>query len=844
LAIQAERSGTIIFLEVPKQTLRPKSYTEERRKAVALEIKELTAEKLRRICDPGQFEFASTEELPELAGIIGQERATRAIDFGIDIPYHGYNIYALGPAGAGKTTTIQTFLERKARTEKVPDDWVYVNNFQDPYQPWAISLPPGGACVLRDETDEMLTSLQEEIPRAFESEEYDQHKARIGQELDEKRTDEFKRLEAFVNEQGFALLHTPMGLIFAPMIDGQPMSEEQYQALESDKKEALEKYRPILQKELEKATRHVRELEKEAKDRLRNLDKEIAAFTVDHFFEVLKEKYSQHEELVAYLDALRNDMVQKIDELRKAIQSPGEGAAEGETMPAFFASRLKSPFDRYRVNVIVDNGDTEGAPVIVETNPTYQNLVGRIEHRAEFGSLVTDFGMIRGGALHRANGGYLVLDAKAVLVSPLSWTALKRALRNKEIRIEEMAQQLSLVATVGLAPEPIPLDVKVVLIGDPQTYYLLYALDEEFQKLFKVKADFAVEMDWTSENLKKYALFIHDRCREENLRHFDNEAVAKVIEYSSTLVEDQEKLTTRFAHVADIVREASYWAGREGHDLVTAADVQKAIEERIYRSNQIEERIREQIKDGTIMVDTDGEAIGQVNGLSILSLGDYNFGKPSRITARTFLGQKGVINIEREAKLSGNIHDKGVLILSGYLGGKYAQEVPLSLSASICFEQSYSGVEGDSASSTELYALLSSLSGLPIKQSIAVTGSVNQQGEVQAIGGATKKIEGFFDVCKVQGLTGKQGVIIPEQNVKNLMLREDVVEAVHQGQFHIYPVRTIDEGITILTGVEAGERQADGTYPEGTVNHAVQNRLRELATKLKDFGKKEEEKQE
>ena len=808
---------------------------------MAPKIKELPAQKLRRVCDPGQFEFTSTEELPELEEIIGQERATRAIDFGIDIPCYGYNIYALGPAGAGKMTTIQTFLERKARTEKVPEDWVYVNNFEDPYQPWAISLPLGGAGVLRDEVDEMLKSLQEEIPRAFESEEYDQHKARIARELDEKRNAEFKSLEAFVNKQGFALLRTPMGLIFAPMVDGQPMSEEQYQALEPEKKKELEKHRPALQKELEKATRQVRELEKEAKDRLRNLDKEIAAFTVDHFFEALKEKYSQHDELLAYLDAMRNDMVQKIDVLRQAAQAPGEGAAAGETMPAFFAARLKSPFDRYQINVIVDNSSTKGAPVIVEANPTYQNLVGRIEHKAEFGSLVTDFSMIRGGALHRANGGYLVLDAKAVLSSPLAWTSLKRALRNKEIRIEEMAQQQSLIATVSLAPEPIPLDVKVVLIGDPQTYYLLYSLDEEFQKLFKVKADFATDMDWTPENLQKYALFVHARCREESLRHFDNEAVAKVIEYSSRLVENQEKLTTRFAHVADIAREASYWACREGHDLVTAAHVQKAIEERVYRSNQIEERIREQIEDGTIMVNTDGEVVGQVNGLSILSLGDYTFGKPSRITARTFLGQKGVINIEREAKLSGNIHDKGVLILSGYLGGKYAQEIPLSLSASICFEQSYSGVEGDSASSTELYALLSSLSGFSIKQGIAVTGSVNQKGEVQAIGGATRKIEGFFDVCKVQRLTGEQGVIIPEQNIKNLMLREDVVDAVRQGKFHIYPVRTIDEGITVLTGVEAGERQEDGAYPEGTVNHAIQNRLRELATKLKDFGKKEEE---
>ncbi|MFQ5887053.1 MAG: Lon protease family protein, partial [Anaerolineae bacterium] len=488
-----------------------------------------------------------------------------------------------------------------------------------------------------------------------------------------------------------------------------------------------------------------------------------------------------------------------------------------------------------RVNVLVDNSRLKGAPVILETNPTYSNLIGRIEHRAQLGALVTDFNMIRGGALHRANGGYLITDARAILRQPVAWEALKRALRNEEIRIEELAQQVSLISTVGLEPEPIPLEVKVVLIGDPLTYYLLYAYDEQVQKLFKVRADFAPDMDRTRENMMKYALFIGARCQEENLCHFDLSGVAKVVEYGSRLAEHKEKLTTRFAHIADIVREASYWAGQGGTDLVTAAHVQKAIEEKVYRSNRIEERVRELIEEGTLLVDTEGEVVGQVNGLSIVSLGDYDFGKPSRITAKTYLGKAGVINIEREAELSGRIHDKGVMILSGYMGGKYAQDKPLSLSASLCFEQSYEGVEGDSASSTELYALLSSLSGFPLKQDIAVTGSVNQQGEVQPVGEVTKKIEGFFDVCRVKGLTGEQGVIIPEQNVRNLMLREDVVEAVEKGQFHIYPVRSIDEGISVLTGQEAGGRQPDGTYPPGTVNYEVDKRLGELAERLKEF---------
>ncbi|MBC7222990.1 MAG: AAA family ATPase [Anaerolineae bacterium] len=804
--------------------------------------RELSAEALRRACVVEEMGFASTAELPELTEIIGQERATRAIEFGIDIPCYGYNIYAMGPPGAGKTTTIMTFLQRKARTQPVPSDWAYVNNFENPDHPNAIRMPPGTASKFSRAVDEMLETLQTELPRAFESSNYDEHRRRLTQEIQAQQAAKLQELEEWVSQRGFALLRGPAGLIVAPVQDGEVVSPEQYAQLPPERRAQWEKMRPEVQERLEQTMRQVRELEKEARNRLRNLDQEIAAFTLRHHMEALLAEFGEMEEVAAFLQAVEKDLVRNVHLFKRPAPGAGEGEPEGP-----LPSRLLgqgSPYDRYRVNVLVDNGRLEGAPVVLETNPTYQNLVGRIEHRAQFGTLVTDFSMIRPGALHRANGGYLVLDARAVLSNPLAWDALKRALRNQEIRIEEVSQQMALISTVSLTPEPIPLDVKVVLIGDPTTYYLLYSLDPQFEKLFKVRADFSTEMDWTRENVEKVARFIRARCEEENLLHFDLGAVARVVEYSARLVENQRKLSTRFARVADIVREASYWAKRNGRDLVTAADVDQAVGEWVYRSNRLEEMLRERIAEGTILVDTHGEVVGQVNGLSVIQLGDYEFGRPNRITARTYLGSKGLVNIEREVKMSGRIHDKGVLILVGYLGGKYAQQVPLQFSASICFEQAYEGVEGDSASSTELYALLSSLSGLPIKQGIAVTGSVNQRGQIQPIGGVNQKIEGFYEVCKIQGLDGTQGVIIPKQNVHNLMLREEVVQAVAEGKFHIWPVETVDQGIEILTGVPAGELQEDGTYPEGTVNFLVVQGLRRLAETLQKFGKEEAERKE
>jgi len=798
---------------------------------MTLNFRELQADELCRKCTMSGCSAASTADLPELAGIIGQERATRAIEFGLDIPSYGFNVFAMGPAGAGKTTTIQSYLKRKAKDEPVPDDWCYVNNFGRLDQPRAIKLPPGMAGKFRDAVDEMIRSLRDEIPRAFEGEEYVAHRGRIGRELDDRRKATLKELNDYVSARSFTLMQTPVGLVIVPVVDGEALSQEQYDKLAPEVQEKFESMRPEMQQQLEKAMLEIRELEKQAKSALANLDREIAEFTVKHLFEELKQQFP-YEEVDEFLDGACDDLIQNVEIFKAPAPESGD-----ETDLSKMMRRLSSPYDRYRVNPIVDNGNLEGAPVVVEVNPTLYNLIGRIEHQAEFGAWVTDFSMIRGGALVRANGGYLVLDAKSVLVQPFAWDALKRCLRNREVRIEELAQQVSVMATASLNPEPIPLDVKVVLIGDAETYYLLYSLDEQFAKLFKVRADFAVDMVWDDESVMKYAKFIRERCDEAGLPHFDMAAVSQVVEYGARLVEDQRKVTTRFAQIADLVDESAYWAGKAGHTLVTGGDVQRAIDEQEYRVRQVEERLQERIVEGTIMVDTEGAVVGQVNGLAIISLGSYWFGKPSRITASVYMGQSGVINIEREAKMSGHIHDKGVLILAGYLGGKYAQDKPLSISASIGFEQSYEGVDGDSASSTELYALLSAISGIPLKQNLAVTGSVDQHGNVQPVGGVTRKIEGFFDVCKERGLNGEQGVVIPATNANNLMLKAEVVEAVRAGKFHIYPVRTTDEGIAILTGREAGDRDPDGAYPEGTVNYEVDRRLRLLAESLREFGK-------
>ncbi len=783
---------------------------------------EVPPDQLRRACAPllESAAFASTADLERLDTIIGQERATRAIEFGIDIQSYGYHIFAMGPVGAGKMTTVQRFLEQKARTRPTPSDWCYVNNFANPDRPEAIELPPGKATVFRKQMEDLVQRVQESIARAFSGEQYEEHRAQIAREVENRKRQVLEDINAFANAQGFALVPTPSGLMVGVYEGGKVLSQEEYQALPEERRRQLEAAQPAVQAEMERRFRKVRALDEEARTHLQNLDKQVADFAIRHLFEPLKREYESIPDALVFLDGVYRDILDNLALFRSLAQGPAEGAEEPP-------QRRQSPVDRYRVNMLVDNSQTKGAPVVVESNPTCRALVGRIEYRAEFGTLVTDFSMIKAGALHRANGGYLVIEARKLLQDPFAWECLKRALRDRKVSVHEIAQQYALLSTTSLEPEPIPLDVKVVLTGEPYIYYMLYDLDPEFAKLFKVKADFAEEMPLTENSIMDYARFIATRCADEGLPHFTRDAVAKVAEYGARLVEDQQKLSTRFAFVLDVISEAAYWARRAGHDLVQAEDVQRALDEKRYRSSQPEERVREAILADTLMITTDGLKVGQVNGLSVAFLGDYAYARPTRISCQTMLGAAGVMNIDRESKLSGNIHDKGLLILERYLAAKFAKDRPLSIAASICFEQSYSEVEGDSASAAELYVLLSAVSGVPIKQGIAVTGSVNQYGEIQPIGAVNEKIEGFFDVCNARGLTGEQGVIIPARNVRHLMLREDVVEAVRQGRFHIWAVSTVDEGIGILTGVEAGERDEKGAYPPDSVNGRFLARMEE-----------------
>lgn len=802
-----------------------------------MERKELQPESLRWICNPEEFGFNTTEEILPLEGTIGQERALRAIDFGLGLESHGFNLYILGESGTGKTTTIKKILEKRALKEKVPDDWCYLYNFEDPDKPEAMSLPPGTGMTLQRDMDELIKILKVEIPKVFESKEYEKHRNEILDEFQGKNKAILSKIEAEAAKKGFALRKTPTGIIIAPIKKGgDTLSHEEFDALEEDKRKKLEETGKELQEKLNDALILLREEEKTLKEKINKLERDVALTVIGLLVTELESKYRFYPEILKYFEGVREDILLNLEDFKSPEESP-------PSIPFLKMPKQEPSFNRYKINVLVNNSGAEGAPVIIETNPTYLNLFGRIEHKIQYGIAVTDFTMIKAGSIHRANGGYLIVNALDLLRNIFVWDALKRMIKNREIKIEDIWEQYRLISTVTLKPEPIPLNIKVILIGTPYLYYLLYNLDEDYKKLFKVKADFDNRMAKTKENLLKYASFISTRCREENLKPFDKTGVAKIVEYGVRLAEDQNKLSARFFNIADIVREADYWASQDGNSYITDAHVERALEEKIYRSNKIEERIQELINEGTIMVDIDGAVVGQVNGISVIDMGDYSFGRPSRITAKTYIGKAGVVNLERETKMSGRIHDKAHMILTSYLGGKFAQESPLSLSASICFEQLYEEVEGDSATCTELYALLSSLSGLPLKQGIAVTGSMNQRGEVQPVGGINEKIEGFFEVCRSKGLDGKQGVIIPRRNVKNLMLKKAVVDSVRDGKFHIYPIEELDEGIEILTGIDAGKRGDDGKFHEGTVNFLVDKKLKELAKSLKEFdkGKKEGE---
>jgi lon-related putative ATP-dependent protease len=810
--------------------------------AQEMTFEEVPVEKLRWRCDPERLKFQSTEELPFTEEIIGQERALEAIRLGLDIDGFGYNIFVTGLVGTGKKTAIKGLLEEIDTAGKIPDDICYVNNFKNPDMPEMISLQAGRGNEFRGYMDNLIETLKKKIPLIFEDERYLNKKKEILEKFREQQAGYFKEFEKKVTQEKFSLVQVQMGSysrpgIF-PVIDGNPMSFDQLEGLVQEGKLTAEEVERLREKqrelasELEDIFKETRKTEKEIRQSLSDLDREVISPVVRDSLIDIREKYG-NEKINNYLDEVQESIMENLSRFMEKEEQP-------QIIPGLNIPQPADQFTEYQVNVLIDNSDTKGAPIIVETAPNYRNLFGTMERVVDrSGIWRTDFSRIKAGSFLRSKGGYLIIDALDALMEPGVWQTLKRTLKNGVVEMQTY-DPFYLFATSALKPEPIEANVKVIMVGDTLMYQLLYNYDEDFKKIFKVKSDFDTVMDKNEEAITQYASLMHKICQEENLKPFDRSGVAAVVEYGVRIAGRQKKLTTRFHLLADVLREASYWAVKEGSQYVGEAHVEKAIQKRIHRVNLVEDKIQEMIEDGMIMVDSDGAVVGQVNGLSVYNLGDYAFGKPSRITAKVAMGKAGIINIEREAELSGPTHNKGVFILAGYLRGKYAQDKPLAMSASICFEQSYGGVDGDSASSTEIYALLSGLSGIPLRQDIAVTGSVNQKGEIQPIGGVNEKIEGFFDVCKAKGLTGKQGVMVPHQNVDDLMLRKDIVNAVQEGTFHIYPVKTIDQGIEILTGVESGERGEDGSFKEGTVNFSVDKRLKELASGIKEFEAAEE----
>ncbi|HXF60195.1 MAG TPA: ATP-binding protein [Caldilineaceae bacterium] len=805
----------------------------------------LPPEALYTRCTLEHLDFKTTADLSADVAheieFVGQKRAIAAIELGVSIERQGYNIFALGPSGTGKYTLVSRYAEQRAAGEPPPSDWCYVNNFDQPYRPRALRLPPGMGKQLQRDMERLVEDLRTGLSSAFESEEYQNRRRVLEAEFQERQQETLKTLQDQARERNLTLLRTPAGLAFAPLREGEVIPPEEFQKLPEEEQLRIQREVEALQQALQKALLQVPRWEREFRGRLRELNEEVTALVVSDVMEGLQEKYKDLPDVLSHLQAVQDDVSEHLEDfLTSSEQKQAEGAAVNLPVPDIF----KQPpvMRRYQVNVLVDSSEATGAPVIYESNPSYQNLVGRVEQMALMGALVTDFTLIKPGVLHRANGGYLILDALKVLSNPYAWEGLKRALQFREVRIESAVQMLSLTSTVSLEPEPIPLDIKVILMGDRQLYYLLSQLDPDFNELFKVAADFDDEFVRDEETTLQYARLIASIVQREKLLPFDHSAVCRVIEHGARLVSDSERVTAQIQAIVDLLAESDHWARVAQAEVVSAEHVQRAIDAQVYRADRVRERLQEEMLRRTLFIDTEGERVGQINALSVYQLGTFAFGRPSRVTATIHLGQGEVVDIEREVELSGPLHSKGVLILAGYLRHRFAQDRPLSLGARLVFEQSYGGIDGDSASSTELYALLSAIAGAPIKQSLAVTGSVNQFGEVQPIGGVNEKIEGFFDLCKARGLTGEQGVLIPAANVKHLMLRHDVIQAVAAGQFHIYPVETIDQGIELLTGIPAGEANAKGVYPEGTINRMVADRLAELAEKRKELDEKSDTK--
>lgn len=795
---------------------------------------ELKPENLRAEVDPDQLGFETTLDLtPIKAKVVAQDRAKHALEFGLGIKDPEYNIFVAGPRLARKTETIKAYVSELAAKEPSPPDYLYVHNFKEPERPRALIVPAGRGRALRNDMEELVANLRSRIPEVFESEEYTNRREALVRQFTQARNAILQELDAKATEEGFILNISQTGLVIFPGKDGKPMSEEELKALSEEEREELKRRSAALHEEMNEAIRKIRRMEKEFAEAEKKLDQDVALSVVGHYIEELVEKYRGLPEVIDYLRQVETDILKNLEDFKKRPGAPGP-----------FPFPVPEPsFTQYQVNVLVDNSETKGAPVILENNPNYTNLFGGVERRAQFGALVTDFTLIRPGSIHKANGGYLIIHILDLLRWFFSYEALKRCLKEQKIKIEDLAEQLGFIATRTLQPHPIPLNIKVILIGDPYIYQLLYIYDEDFQKLFKIKAQFDWEMKKTPEHLQDFTALVAAYCHEEKLMPIHKTGVARLIEYAQELTGHQQKLTLQLKEILDIVKEANFWAKTNTHEVIFGSDIEKAIQEKIYRSDLPEEKMQDFIEEGMLFIETSGAVVGQVNGLSVYALGDHVFGRPSRITASYALGKEGVVAIDREAQLSGNIHNKAVMILAGYLKSRFAQDKPLTLSASLTFEQSYGMVEGDSASVAELLALTSVLADVPLKQNIAITGSVSQRGEVQPIGGVNWKIEGFYKVCKSRGLDGSHGVIIPKANVQDLMLKKEVVQAVKEGKFHVWAVGHVDEAIELMTGMPAGKRLPDGTWEPDTVNYRVDQTLRRLMELSRELMKEEEGKQ-
>jgi len=808
----------------------------------------LPAHELRAHFEDDLLTFDTTASLEDVADrVVGQERAIDAIQFGMGMKESGYNIFIAGPSKAGLTYTARTFIEEQARQESTPPDWCYVFNFKEQDKPKGLKISAGTGKLLKKDMNDFIATLQAKIPEVFDSDDYRAKEGEVHQDFEKRRREYIDELSQEAREEGFILQFSQVGMVIIPSNkEGEPMTQEDLRHLSEEERLHLRGKSDELHERMKDTIKKIREAENEFKEKHTKLDNEIALFVVGQLMDSYEEKYQDDQQVLDYLKEVQEDILENIDDFKK--KPDAQQQMPGQPVAPFAVPPKETNLRKYDVNVLIDNSETKGAPVIIESNPVYPNLFGSIERQAWFGALFTDHTMIKPGSLHKANGGYLVMKALDLLKWYISYEALKRALRDKEIRIEDMSELYGIFSTRTIRPEPIPLNLKIVLTGDPYIYQLLYSLDERFQKLFKVKAHMSDQMDRKPGKVLECSRMIARYCNDHHIRHLDKSGVARVLEYSVELTEDRDKLTLELGTIADLLRESNYFAGIEGSEVIQRKHVDEATKKRIYRSNLIEERVKEIIEKDIIWVETEGEKVGQVNGLAVLMTGDHVFGRPNRITATVSVGRQGMVSIDRESKMSGATHTKGLMILSSLFRERFAQNKPIAFSASVCFEQSYGMIDGDSASSTEYYVLVSAISGLPLKQGVSVTGSVSQKGEIQPIGGVNYKIKGFFDICKAKGLTGEQGVMIPHKNIRNLMLDQEVVDAVAEGKFHIWPVTTVEEGLKILTGTDAGKLQEDGSYPEGTVYRKVDDRLKEIseivrkfAKEFEDAGKKSEE---